>query len=104
MVTISAAVPRPALVPLGKRALVILRDGLTPTLHWAHAFLCATSCLIGGDGLIGGHDFARSGCLHPPANGQTQRTPEESPAAKVGFFLCATQLTPLTTGRDNQSP
>ncbi len=55
------------------------------------------------DGLIGGHDFARSGCLHPPANGQTQRTPEESPAAKTGFFLCATQLTPITTWRDNRS-
>ena len=33
--------------PQVQRALVILRGGLTPALHWAHAFLCAISCPAG---------------------------------------------------------
>ncbi len=45
--------------------------------------------------------MARPGCFG--GNNQTiKKTPEGGPAAKAGFFLCATQLTPLTTGRDNR--
>ncbi len=88
-------------IPSLLRALVILRGGLTPALHWAHAFLCATSCLIGGEWLDQGKRMARPGCFG--GNNQTiKKTPEGGPAAKAGFFLCATQLTPLTTGRDNR--
>jgi hypothetical protein len=42
---------------------VILRGGLTPTLHWAHAFLCAISC----PGAAGGMDrgsYAMNGLLN----------------------------------------
>jgi len=73
---VAAAVPRPAnLIPQAQRALVILCDGLTPTLHWAHAFLCAISCLIGGDGLIGRIGAARLPRGYPRGNDQTIKTP-----------------------------
>ncbi len=73
-----------------------VQSGLGVSARWLDSptapgarFAMQQAALPVRDGLIGGHDFARSGCLHPPANGQTQRTPEESPAAKAGFFLCA---------------
>ncbi len=42
--TSAVVVPRPAGPGRSSRALVYLRDCLTPPLHWAHAFQCATSC------------------------------------------------------------
>ncbi len=89
-VSLAAVVPGLAVSESLLRALVILRDGLTPALHWAHAFLCATSCLIGGDGLIGRIGAARLPRGYPRGNDQTikhrgeavmERSVTESPRA-----------------------
>ena len=49
------------------------------------------------DGLIGGHDFARSGCLHPPAERPDTKNTGGKPRRKGGFF--PVRLAADSTGR-----
>ena len=82
-------------VPTSPRALVFLRHGLTPTLHWAHALLCATSCPAGegwlergnGRGLV--DDFLVSGDLIRPLP-TTVRT-------EFGYYLIVRDDRPLSS-------